>query len=163
MIELRQRSSSSRNSGGYQRLSLDEDELDIDEEEDVPLLNRSVPISQPVESSSCTFLSSFIITYHTVVILNIFKCLFDLDPSICLVFSLSGIIFLSSIYYLVRKNSPYLKLNETTSSSSTPIDNEFIAEGILNSIFMYCICAALSAFFMYRSSFQRQRDRRFED
>jgi hypothetical protein len=34
----------------------------------------------------------------------------------------------------------------------------------LNSIFMYCICAALSAFFMYRqSSFQRQRDRRLED
>lgn len=55
MIELRQRSSSSRNSVGYQRLSLDEDELDIDEEEDVPLLNRSVPISQPVESSSCKF------------------------------------------------------------------------------------------------------------
>jgi hypothetical protein len=65
MIELRQRSSS-RNSVGYQRLSLDEDELDIDEEEDVPLLNRSVPISHPVESSSCTFLLFFtIVKYYT--------------------------------------------------------------------------------------------------
>ena len=99
---------------------------------------------------------------HKIMLIYIYIFFFIcLDPSICLVFSFSGIIFLSSIYYLVRKNSPYLKLNET--SSSDPIDNEFIAEGILNSIFMYCICAAISAFFMYRSSFQRQRDRRFED
>ena len=67
MIELRQRSSSSRNSVGYQRLSLDEDELDIDEEEDVPLLNRSVPISHPVESSSCTFLLFFTVYYRNIL------------------------------------------------------------------------------------------------
>lgn len=63
MIELRQRSS--RNSG-YQRLSLDEEELDVDDEEDIPLLTRPTPITQSVESSSCTYS-----TFHLLSILDI--------------------------------------------------------------------------------------------
>lgn len=58
MIELRQRSST-RNSG-YQRLSLDEDELDVDDEEYVPLLNQPAPVTESVESSSCKCNSNYI-------------------------------------------------------------------------------------------------------
>jgi len=67
--------------------------------------------------------------------------MFYLDANVCLWFSLSGIIFLSSIALLLSQNSIYFKVNKDNIN-----DKKDLIRGVLGAIIMYTICLFLSLY-----------------
>lgn len=147
MIELRHRTlSGTRLSNfGYQQLSTDDD---LDE---IPNIDRPAKVAPIPRSSICKF--------YSVCSFNQDLLFFVIGGPFFFVFSLSGVIFLSSIYVCVRQNSPYVKLER---NSTLPNDNDEFADGIFTAIMMYSVCTFLSLLYWYKSS-RQFANRRFDD
>lgn len=74
-----------------------------------------------------------------------------LGIKVCFIFSLSGIIFLSTIGILLFINSPYIKVSLQNSNRKPKL-----AEGISGAILMYAGCLAISGYLLYKSSLENQ-------
>mmetsp|Transcript_29421 Transcript_29421/g.32077 ORF Transcript_29421/g.32077 Transcript_29421/m.32077 type:complete len:156 (-) Transcript_29421:241-708(-) len=139
MIELRQRSRS--RSGGYSRLSTEEEEddelfpapathrsggysrLNTEDEDDddllpLPTIHRPKPV-QSRESRACA------------------RC--------CFIFSLSAIIFLSSLAVMFALESPYVKINTEYNNKKREL-----LKGVGGALAMYIFCGIVSGYFLLR-------------
>jgi hypothetical protein len=140
MIELRQRPIS--RGVGYQRVNTEDD---FDE---IPQLRQSIKIALTEKSSTC----NFTLFQYCFIAYFIF-----IGAKLCFIFSLSGVIFLSSIFHMVSSKSPYIKIKQDS------VSNVVISDGIFGAIMMYCVCVVLSLIYWYNSASARNFDRRFDD
>lgn len=120
MFKIRHRSasprSSARDSAEYSKLSTEDDEMDA-----VPQLNvyKTEVLEEPKSSFGLQF---------------------------CFLFSLSGVIFLSIISYLLYHNSIYIQVGHNAKPKRVLANSSFIA------VLIYSACCITSAILWYRSA-----------
>lgn len=69
-----------------------------------------------------------------------------LGANFCLLFSFSGIIFLTSIAYLLSQNKIYFKISQENINNRTEL-----VQGVQGAIIMYIITFLISAYLLYKS------------
>ncbi len=131
MIELRRRWS---RSSGYEPLST-EDDLDK-----LPKLNATIAKAVPIRSPSICKIILFNPYFSMGGLISL-----NIGPKILSFFSISGVFFLSILYRLVEKKSPYIGINLKEEKL-----RENIATGILEAISIYAIVAVISLVIWYR-------------
>mmetsp|Transcript_3032 Transcript_3032/g.3202 ORF Transcript_3032/g.3202 Transcript_3032/m.3202 type:complete len:144 (+) Transcript_3032:234-665(+) len=131
MMEMRNRGK------GYHKVSTDEDIDDIPEpimyryNEKAPLkvFRKGVPKVKSTAGSIC-----------------------------CFFFSLSGVVFLSSIAHILNSNSEFIKVGQENAHHK-----QKLVPGVIGAIIMYIICMAVSARYWYLAVHYVEDDARFLD
>ena len=72
-------------------------------------------------------------------------------PKVCFVFSLSGVIFLSVIAFLLGRNSLYIKVSHENFSRK-----KNLSEGVTGAVFMWLGCLVLSGYLWYRAAHDKE-------
>jgi hypothetical protein len=73
----------------------------------------------------------------------------------CFVFSLSGVIFLSIIAYMLHKDSIYIRIDGANGKKKKEL-----VKGVVGAIVMYIICMLLSTYLWYRALTESEEDPR---
>jgi hypothetical protein len=66
-------------------------------------------------------------------------------PQCCFLFSFAGIIFLSTIALLLKSNSPYIKISESTDDKKVEL-----ASSVMGAVYMYIFTFVVSGFMIFK-------------
>lgn len=69
------------------------------------------------------------------------------------VFSVAGVVYLSTIAYMLRKNTIYIRMTDEVNNKKPELVN-----GVVGAIFIYFLCACVSLWAIYRSPSNRIED-----
>jgi divalent metal cation (Fe/Co/Zn/Cd) transporter len=72
---------------------------------------------------------------------------------VLLILSLSGVVFLSIIAYLLKSNSLYIKVGKENEAKK-----ESLSEGVIGAVVMYALTACVASYYLYKSKHQRRID-----
>jgi uncharacterized membrane protein len=65
---------------------------------------------------------------------------------VALVLSIAGVVYLSTIAYMLRKNSIYIRMADEFNNKKPEL-----VKGVVGAIFIYFLCACVSLWAIYRS------------
>lgn len=82
---------------------------------------------------------------------------FSIGVKVMFFFSLSGVIFLSVIAFLLEKDSLYLVVNKENMEHK-----QKLAEGVIGAIFLYIGCGIISGYFWFKACSAIREDSRFD-
>lgn len=112
--------------------SIGSSDNDDDDEDIIPILNNNIEyqLYKPIDPPSVCF------------------------EKTCFLFSLTGIVFLTTIALMLSNNSEYIKLSGESNNKK-----EELVESVYGAIFMYTFCLILSSYIWYRKVIVRDRER----